>query len=166
MRITETIDYPAAPERVYAMMTDEAFLDAVCRATHAISHDASVTEHAGGATVVTTRDLPTDGFPDFVRSFVGETITVVQTVTYAEEGADGRRDGDLMITMGTAPIGLKGSISIAPSAAGADATTVVIDGELSSSVPFLGGKIEKAAEPSVRSAVRKEHETGLAWLAQ
>jgi hypothetical protein len=44
-------------------------------------------------------------------------------------------------------------------------TLHAVDGDLKASVPLLGGKIEKAAEPAIRSAMRVEERTGRAWLA-
>ncbi len=162
MRITESFDYPAPVLRVYPMMIDEQFLGRVCVATHALSHDVAVREHGDGATVVTTRELPTAGFPDFARRLVGETITIVQTITYGGPEPDSGRLAEVLISMGTAPVSFRGSLSLAPSQVG---TRVLVDGDLTSSVPLLGRKVEQSAAPSVISAIHKEHEVGLAWLA-
>ena len=40
----------------------------------------------------------------------------------------------------------------------------VVAGELKASIPLLGGKMEKAAEPALMSAIRKEEEVGLQQL--
>ena len=163
MQISESFTYPAPVDTVFAMMTDEEFQSRKCEATHAITHSESVTVTSTEATVVTTRELPTSGFPDFVRSFVGQTIQVVETINYPPADADGSRIGDLNITMGTAPIGLIGTIRLDPIAEG---TQVTVDGELKARVPFIGGKVEEAAAPSALAGIRKEHKVGIAWLAE
>ena len=73
------------------------------------------------------------------------------------------RIGEVSITMGAAPIALKGDIRIIPAD---DGTEVVIEGDLKASIPFLGGKVESAASPSVISGIHKEYAVGLAWLAE
>ena len=65
--------------------------------------------------------------------------------------------------MGTAPIGLIGTIRLDPIAEG---TQVTVDGELKARVPFIGGKVEEAAAPSALAGIRKEHKVGIAWLAE
>ncbi len=163
MQITETLVYPAPIEVVFEMMTDEAFHTLVCEATHAMSHSASVSRQSDGATVITHREMPTDGFPEFARSMVGRSIDIVETIVYGPPGPHGTRIGEMSITMGTAPIALKGDIRIMPAD---DGTEVVIEGNLKASIPFVGGKVESAAAPSVISGIHKEYGVGLAWLAE
>ena len=163
MRISESFDYPADVETVFAMMTDEEFHARKCEATHAVSHSESVTVTSTEATVVTVRELPTDGFPDFARSFVGESINVTETIIYGAPHDDGSRVGDLKISMGTAQIGLVGTVTVAPIDEG---TRVTVEGDLKARVPFIGGKVEEAAAPSVLSGIRKERGVGLQWLSE
>jgi hypothetical protein len=161
MLISESFDYPADVDTVFVMMTDEDFHARKCEATHAITHSESVTLTSTEATVVTVRELPTDGFPDFARSFVGQSIHVTETIIYGPALEDGTRVGDLQITMGTAPIGLTGTVTVAAIEGG---TRVTVEGDLKARVPFIGGKVEEAAAPSVLSGIRKERQVGLAWL--
>jgi hypothetical protein len=163
MQITETLVYPAPIEVVFEMMTDEAFHSKVCAATHAMTYSASVSRQSDGATVITHREMPTDGFPEFARSMVGRSIDIVETIVYGPPGPHGTRIGEVSITMGAAPIALKGDIRIIPAD---DGTEVVIEGDLKASIPFLGGKVESAASPSVISGIHKEYAVGLAWLAE
>ena len=162
MQITETLAYPAPIEVVFEMMTDESFHSQVCQATHAMSHSASVTRQSDGATVITHREMPTDGFPEFARSMVGRSIDIVETIVYGPAGLHGTRIGEVSITMGTAPIAFKGDIRVLPAD---DGTEVVIEGNLKASIPFVGGKVESAAAPSVISGIHKEYGVGLAGLA-
>ena len=163
MQVSAQITYPAAPEAVFAMLTDEAFLTQVCTATGAVRHEVAVTLDGGGATVSTRRELPTDQVPDFVRRFVGETLTVVRVDTWAAASADGSRRGEMVVEIAGAPVRLTGTLALTPDGA---STVEDVDGELKASVPLVGGKVEKAAEPAIRSGLRKEEQLGKAWLAR
>ncbi|MBK8470101.1 MAG: DUF2505 domain-containing protein [Candidatus Phosphoribacter sp.] len=166
MRITETLVYPAPADVVFAMMTDEQFHAEVCLATHAMSHTVSVTFTAGGpeagATVVTHRLMPTGGFPEFVRSMVGQSIDIAQTIVYGPPSADRGRVGQASISIGSAPIGFRGTITIM--AVDEDDTEVLVEGDLKATLPFVGGKIESAAAPSVITGITREYGVGLKWL--
>jgi len=163
VQVTATIPYPAPPEAVFAMLTDEAFLAQVCVATGAISHSVDVQLAGGGATITTRRDLPTDEVPDFVKRFVGETLTVTRVDAWGPPASDGGRLGTLSVEIAGAPVRLTGTLSLGADGAGA---VEQVDGDLKASVPLVGGKIEKAAEPAIRSGLRKEQQLGTAWLAR
>lgn len=163
MQVSARIIYPAGPEAVFAMLTDETFLAQVCTATGAVRHEVAVVLAGGGARVTTRRELPTDQVPDFVRRFVGDTLTVVRVDTWAAAGADGSRRGEMAVEIAGAPVRLTGTLALTPDGA----TTVEdVDGDLKASVPLVGGKVEKAAEPAIRSGLRKEEQLGKAWLAR
>ena len=161
MKITETFEYAAAPEQVFAMLADPAFQAAKCEATHPISHTASVTPKGDQTEIVTRRVLPTDDFPDFAKSMIGAKIAVTETVIWSRASVDGSRTGTISLSIGDAPISMNGTMKLAPSAVG---TRIEIDGDLKAKIPLIGGKIEKAAAPSIIKAIDKEQQTGTAWL--
>jgi hypothetical protein len=163
MRITSSFEYPAAPEQVFPMMTDPRFQAEKVEATHPLSHKESVTPRGDTTEVVTSRLMPTDGFPEFARSMIGPKIRVTETIVWGQAAADGSRSGSLSIGIGDAPVSLTGTMRLTPSALG---TRVDIDGELKARVPLLGGRIEKAAEVPVRAAIDREHEVGVKWLTR
>ena len=53
MDISTHLDFAAAPDAVFAMMTDQAYLEEVCVASESISYDASVS----GSTTTTSRPV-------------------------------------------------------------------------------------------------------------
>lgn len=161
MQVTAQITYPAAPEAVFAMLTDEAFLTQVCEATGAVRHQVGVVREGAGATVTTRRELPTDQVPDFVKRFVGETLTVLRVDTWGPAAADGSRAGTLVVDIVGAPVRLTGTLALRADGAG---TVEDVDGDLKASVPLVGGRIEKATEPAIRAGLRKEDRLGQAWL--
>ncbi len=164
MQITKKFEYPASPADVSIMVSDLAFQAKKCEATHPITHRESVTPKGDQTEIVTSRDLPTDGFPDMLKSMVGPKIRVTETYMWSPAGPDGSRTGTLEVAIGdgSLPVGMKGTVSLRPGGAG---SVITIDGDLKARVPLLGGKIEKSAEPWIIDAIDKEHEVGLAWLA-
>jgi len=113
--------------------------------------------------VRTTRELPTDDFPDFLRKFVGDTVRVVRVDQWAAAAADGSRDGTIVVEIKGAPVRLDGTITLRP---GGPGSVESVHGDLKGSVSLIGGKVEKAVEPSIRAAVAKEEEVGGRWLAR
>ncbi len=161
MQFTAEIRYSAAPDAVFAMLLDPVFQNRVSAATGALDQSVDIEPAGGGATITTTRKLPADDLPDFVRRFVGETLEVMR-VDHWGPASDGRRDGTVVVEITGAPVRLTGTITLAAQDGG---TVEQLAGELKASLPLVGGKVEKAAEPAMRAAIAKEQEVGDAWLA-
>ena len=83
MDISTRLDFAAAPDRVYAMMTDQAYLDEVCVASESISYDASVS----GSATHTSRTLPA---PESAARFTGSQLTVIEDGRGVVRRATGR----------------------------------------------------------------------------
>lgn len=162
MKITRTVDYAARPEAVYAMLTDPAFQQLKCADAGALDYDVKVALEGAGSRVATRRDLPTHGLPDFAKSLVGSTLVVTETYRWGAADGQGSRDGELTVEVAGAPIAMRAAVSLVPSATGSRLT---VEGDLKASIPFLGGKIEKAAAPAVTGAMDSEYRTGRNWLA-
>jgi hypothetical protein len=163
VQLNASIRYPAPPDQVFAMLTDEAFLRQVCEATGALSSEVTVEPAGGGAKVTTRRVLPTDQIPDFVKKFVGQTLTVLRIDSWQPPAADGSRSGTLSVEIAGAPVRLGGTLSLRPDADGA---VEDVNGDLKASVPLFGSAVEQAAEPAIRAGLRKEEQLGQAWLSR
>jgi Protein of unknown function (DUF2505) len=162
MKISDIIDYAATPHEVFAMLADEEFQTRKCVATGARRHTISISAQDDRTLIVSTRAMPSDDFPSFVRSMVGDTLAVTETQDWGPPGADGSRHGRLTVDIAGAPIDLDGTLSLAP---GGEGSVETIEGDLKARIPILGAKIEQAAAPAIESAIRVESETGSAWLA-
>jgi hypothetical protein len=164
VRITAELAYDADPETVFAMICDVGFQERKCMANGAIEHEVEIEEFEDGGAVVTThRTLPADGVPDFIKSFIGNTLKVTQTDDWAGPGQDGRREGTAMVEIAGAPVRFTATLRLEPNGSGSRQS---VDGALKASVPLVGGKIEKAVEPAIRAAIRAEQRTSVAWLAE
>ena len=162
MRIDNEITYPAAPDVVSAMTFDPAFQERKCKDTGALSWTVDVAVDGPRTRVTTSREMPTDQFPDFVKSMVGPRLKITEVDEWGAPAADGSRTGTISVTVGNAPVRFTGALELQPSAEGARAT---ITGDLKASVPLLGGRIEQAAAPAITAAVKSEQRTARAWLA-
>jgi hypothetical protein len=152
VRITAEIHYHADPGTVFLMICAPAFQERKCVANGALAHEVEIEEFEDGGAVITThRTLSADGIPDFVKTVVGETLKITQT-----------DDWTTLVEIAGAPVRFTGSLRLEPTSAGSRQAMV---GDLRASVPLIGGKIEKAAEPGIRAAVRAEQRTSDAWLA-
>jgi uncharacterized protein YndB with AHSA1/START domain len=164
VRLTAELRYAATPAEVFAMLVDPAFQERKLGATGALGHEVTVEPRAdGGAVVRTSRTMPTDQVPDLVRNLVGQTLTVVQTEDWSAAAADGTRTGTVTVDVQGAPVRLTGTLRLAPDGAG---TRQSVDADLKAKVPLIGGRIEKAAEPAIRTAIDVEEREGRAWLAR
>ncbi len=151
MRLTRRERLDATPEEVYGVLTDPAFQQAKCAATtDGGAHSVDVTEHAVGHRVQTWRELPADGLPDVARPFVGDTLTVVEVYTWGPPGADASREAEVDLHVKGAPIVLRGTLRLEPDGAG---SAQVLEADLRATVPFVGGKIEKAAAQPIGAAI-------------
>jgi Protein of unknown function (DUF2505) len=164
VQLTATIEYSAEPGRVFAMLTDQAFQEEVCRATGALKHEVGIEDSAdGGVTITTSRTLPSDPLPDFVRKFAGETLTVRRVDRWGPAADDGSRDGTVVVEITGTPVRLTGRITLA---ADGDGAREQVGGDLKAAIPFIGGKVEKAAQAPILAAIDKEQEVGTDWLAR
>jgi len=161
MKISAIIDYAATPDEVFAMLADEDFQNHKCAATGSRRHTVSVWVQDDRTVIVSTRDMPSDGFPPFVKSMVGETLAVTETQDWGPPGADGVRHGRLSVAIEGAPVELHAALSLAM---GGEGTVETIEGDLKARIPLIGNKIELAAAPAIQSAIRVESKTGKAWL--
>lgn len=156
MDISTRLEFAAPPPQVAAMLTDEQYLDEVCRATHSTRYEVAVT----GSTTRTSRTFPA---PASVARFVGGELTVSEQVTWGEAAADGSRTGELQMTVPGQPVTLAGRLQLSP---GGPGTVVELTGNLKAAIPLFGGKIEQSAAPAVLAGFSTQQEVGERWLAR
>jgi hypothetical protein len=156
MDISTRLDFAAPPDRVYAMMTDQAYLEEVCVASESISYDASVS----GSATHSSRTLPA---PESAARFTGSKLTVVEDVTWGGPSSDGSRTADLTMTVLGQPVNLRGQLRMSPGGRG---TVVALEGELKVAIPVLGKKLEESAAPAVLAGFRTQQRVGDQWLSR
>jgi hypothetical protein len=155
MDISSHLDFAAPPADVYAMMTDQRYLEDVCVASGSISYNVSV----AGLRTQTSRTLPA---PESAARFTGPQLTVNEEVLWGEMSSEGSRSGTLSTTVLGQPVTFKGEIRLSPGGRGSQ---VDIRGDLKVAVPLLGRKLEESAAPAVMAGYRTQQEVGDRWLA-
>ena len=156
MDISSHLDFAAAPAEVYAMMTDQAYLEEVCVASESLSYHVSVE----GSTTRTSRTLPA---PDSAAKFTGPQLTVNDEVGWGDPASDGSRSGAVTMTVLGQPVNFRGKVEVSPGGRGG---VVDVTGELKVAIPLLGRRLEEAAAPAVMAGYRTQQEVGDRWLAR
>ena len=155
MNLSNHLDFGAQPTDVYAMMTDQKYLDDVCVASGSLSYHASVE----GSTTRTSRTLPA---PDSAARFTGPQLTVNEEVVWEEPSSDGSRDAAVTMTVIGQPVRFRGKLRLSPGGRG---SVVDVTGELNVAIPILGRKLEESAAPAVMAGYETQQEVGDRWLA-
>lgn len=148
--------YDVTPAKVYAMLADPAFREATCAAQEVVSVDADVTPSGTGMSVRIDQVQKTP-VPAFARKIIGSTTRAIQI----EEWSD-HHHASLVIETPGMPGSMSGTITIEPSGSHA---TEVVELDIKSGVPLIGGRLEKIMGDLVRKSIETEHRTGIAWLA-
>jgi hypothetical protein len=156
MDISSHLDFAAPPAEVYAMMTDQRYLEEVCEASDSISYNV----RTAGSTTQTSRTLPA---PESAARFTGPRLTVNDEIVWGELPPDGSGSGTVTMTVLGQPVTFKGGIRLSPGGRG---SVVDIRGDLKVAIPLLGRKLEEAAAPAVMAAYRTQQEVGDRWLAR
>jgi hypothetical protein len=156
MRFRHDLPYEASPAQVYSMLADPAFREAVCAAQEVVSVDARITPKSGGMQV-TVDQVQRTPVPAFARRIIGATTRAVQREDWSDH-----RNAALVIETPGMPGTMSGTITIQP--AGKQAVEVV-ELEIHSGVPLIGGRLEKLMADLVRKSIQTEHRTGIAWQA-
>ena len=161
-KLTYEQEFPADPVTVMAMLRDPAYVQEKGERTG--SHDISVdvTESDDGGVVIScTRSMPAN-VPSYAAPFVGDTITITETQTWAAPAADGSTSAAVTVEFNS-PLAYTGTITLSPGGAGSVALN---EGAFKASVPFVGGKVEKVAAEMTEKYLEKETTVGAEWLAR
>lgn len=163
MRIHETIEHAAPPQQVFEMICSPDYQELKCSRSGAIEHEVAIEVEEDARTIVTRRRLPTEGFPDFARRFVGDSVDVIETTVWSlTSDDDGGHSASLHLEIPRTPVSMAGSVML--SATDDGGTEHTVEGELKANVPFVGGKVEAAIAPVLASALRLERTLGREWL--
>jgi hypothetical protein len=155
MNISSHLDFAAQPADIYAMMTEQKYLEEVCEASGALSYHVSVE----GSTTRTSRTLPA---PDTAARFTGPELTVNDEIVWGTSSSDGSRSATVTMNVLGQPVTFKGNQQLSTGGRG---SVVDVSGELKVAIPLLGRKLEESAAPAVMAGYRTQQEVGNRWLA-
>ena len=110
---------------------------------------------AGAVSVRSKREVPME-VPGFAKKFLSPKNTVEQHDRWGAPAADGTRTGTWEVVAKGVPVKVGGTLRLAPAPKGG--TVVEIIGEVSCSVPLLGGKLASFVGSDVqRTLTAEEH---------
>ncbi|MGZ4660652.1 MAG: DUF2505 domain-containing protein [Arthrobacter sp.] len=162
MALSASTTLPHSVERVAEVLVNEDFQrhtsELVGGTLESFKVDGDV---AGAFTTTSVRTLPTTRLPEIARKFVGESLTVTQLEKWDAPAADGSRQSNISMKIAGAPLDVS---AVQRLVADGGNTRIELEGNVTSSVPFLGGKIAEAAEPMVGKALNIQSQQAQAWL--
>ena len=162
MALSASTTLPYDVQTVTDVFTDEAFLKHTSE--HVGGELTSLTvdgDTSAAFTLTAVRALPTKRLPEFARKFVGESLTVTQTEQWAAPLPDGSREAQVSISIAGVPVSAD---AVQRLIAEGTSTRVDVEGNVSSSIPFMGAKIADAAEPMIGKALNIQAAQAKSWL--
>ena len=164
MKLRESFSYPAGVEKVFALLSDEAFRTKTAEDSKA--RDVSTTvEQDGGDTVITlvrTQPATSSKVPDFVKKLIGDTVTIKQVERWAAPDADGNRTATVTMKVAGKPAGFKGKGTLKAEGKG---TEFVVSGDVKVDVPFVGKKVEPLIAKAIEASLRHDAKAGVQRLS-
>jgi hypothetical protein len=164
MKLHEQFTYPAGATEVFDLMKDAAFRKKAAEATGGRDVDVDVKPSGDGVTITIARSQPATSskVPDFVKSFIGETVRVKQIEKWSAADADGNRTADISLDVQGQPAGMNGHATLTNKAAGKAA--FVVQGDVKVRVPFVGKKIEPFVAKVIEKSLQHDVNAGIKHL--
>lgn len=162
MRITEDAELPGTPDEIFAMRATQEFQDEKCARSSPAEHSVDIRTQGDRTLVTTVREMATDGLPDAVRSMIGTHLRIHETQDWGPAAGDGSRTARIDLRVDGAPVTLRGTLQVVPSPKGSHQ---ILEADLRAAIPFVGGKVEKAAAPAISHGFDLEAQILSEWLA-
>ncbi len=153
--------FPSDPATVMSMLRHPDYVRQKGERTGATEVTVDVADAPDGGVVITSiRTMPAE-VPSYAAPFVGDSITVTETQTWAPPAEDGSTSATVTVKFDS-PLAYRGSIDLVPAT---DGVLLRNEGEFKASVPFVGGKVEKVAAEMTQKYLAKEATVGAEWLS-
>jgi hypothetical protein len=164
MKLKEQFIYPAGAAAVFDLMQDAAFRKQAAEATGGRDVDVDVTPSGSGVTITIARSQPATSsrVPDFIKSFIGETVRVKQIEKWSEPDADGNRTADISMKVQGQPAGMEARATLTNKTAGKAA--FVVQGDVKVKVPFVGKKVEPFIAKVIEKSLQYDVKAGIKRL--
>lgn len=149
---------PAAPEKVFAMLTGTDYLSD--KVSHAIDGTYEISGNRPDFQVQITRTI--DGeLPDMVRKFVGDKLTVIEKQNWSELSKENFL-ANFELKINNAPVEIKGTISLT----GSQSTEVSIKARVTVNVPIFGAISEPQVVQKLKSVLQDEEALCNQWITK
>lgn len=164
MRIDESTTVNAPAAEVFAALVSREFQAAKADRVGAVGFSMETVESAGELTVVTRRRINSNRLPEFVKTLVDPTITVVETEHWERAGDAVPERAEFLIDIVGAPVRLRGAVRLSPQ--GPDLCVLAHSGEVTALVPFFRDRVAEAAADSVVETIHHEADLLLTWVVE
>lgn len=165
MRFEVTQHYPAAPDVVAEMLTDDVYIERAATDSGALHATHEVVPHDDGAFVISAlRRLPTDTIPASMRSLVGSSIELRIVQAWSPASVSGGRNATMTINITGAPARCTAQAQLRPD--DPQGTMVTYAGEVQVPIPLLGPSVEQTVVQAIKDGLATEHRAGLAHLGE
>lgn len=141
-------------------MADEQYWkDLVANVAADLSDLDSFTDEGDKVTVVLRQRVPDENLPSMVAKIRPGDLEITRTVVWTKGEA---AEGAFTAVVSGAPAKVKGSQRLIPTSTGCE---ISFDGSVEVSIPFIGGKVEKAIAENVVQLIEAEHEYTTEWIS-
>jgi uncharacterized protein YndB with AHSA1/START domain len=149
--------YPASPQRVFDVLTDEAFLDAYAKEVGAVAHQVGVERGDGQVRTRVVMSVPTAGVPAVLKRLVTPTIELTEVRSWPASAVDGRWRGALTVDASARgrDAKVRAALLLEPGG-GSDTSRFGVDGEVSVNVPLLGEPAAALVKDLVASVIKRQ----------
>lgn len=154
--------YAAGVDAVFALLTDARWLEARCLALGEISAKVKARKHGGAVTLTMTRRVKRD-LPGVLARVLSPESDLLFEEAWSAAGADGSRSGSLSMDAVGQPVKMTASFELKPVGKGC---IYRIEHRCKSSVPLIGGAIEKFALGQVQAGCADEFTYLVKYLAR
>ena len=161
MRVESTS--AATVEQTFASRVEQSVREQACRESGALSYEVLIEHAADGGARVQVQRVMAPQVPDFIRRFVGDSISISQVEQWSAPGPTGARTAMVHVTVKGQPASMTGSLTLSPAPAG---STELVTGEVKVGIPFLGRQIEPEIVKVIEAALRIEQRVGQDWVRQ
>jgi hypothetical protein len=143
--------YPAAPDAVLALLTDETFLRDRAVAIGGTAEEVTVT----GSLSTVRLAAPTAGIPPVFARFVGSSVSILERTTWTPDGVGHRGALDVRAEVFGRTVRVTGERLLTPAG---DGTRSTVTGRAKVNAPLIGRQAEGAVSELVAVVLRREDE--------
>lgn len=148
-------EFPAPPSRVYALLTDRAFLEGRLADCGGVDPEIVTLDASDRSATVTIRQaIPASVLPPMVATLMAGNPVTERTENWRQDG-DGYL-ADFSVNVKGAPASLKGTMTLAPAGDGGAASTLTVQGNAAVPIPMFGGKIEEVIASQIGELLQME----------
>jgi len=159
-KLHHCIDFSCPPAQFAAAVADEQYWkDLVANVAADLSDLDSFTDEGDKVTVVLRQRVPDENLPSMVAKIRPGDLEITRTVVWTKGEA---AEGAFTAVVSGAPAKVKGSQRLIPTSTGCE---ISFDGSVEVSIPFIGGKVEKAIAENVVQLIEAEHEYTTEWIS-